>query len=294
MKTNFSGTGVAMVTPFDKNNKVDYYSLSKLINYQVDNGIDYILLMGTTSEAACLTETEKKEVIDFSKKEIAGRIPVMLGLGGNNTAEVISKIKSTDFTGIDGILSVSPYYNKPNQEGLYRHFAEIAKTCPIPVVLYNVPGRTSVNILPHTTLRLAYDFQNIIATKEASGSMDNIMQIIKNKPEGFNVISGDDAISVPLISVGAAGVISVAANAYPKECSDMIKLAMNGNFKEASKIHYRLLDAIELMFAEGNPTGIKAFMSENDIIQNYLRLPLVQSSSNLLEKIKKENSKIKN
>ncbi|MDR2008870.1 MAG: 4-hydroxy-tetrahydrodipicolinate synthase [Bacteroidales bacterium] len=290
MKTIFTGTGVAMITPFDQNNNIDFVSLKKTINFIIENGVDYILLMGTTSEAACMTDTEKKQVVETAIKEIRGKVPVMYGLGGNNTAEVLSRIKSTDFNGIDGILTVSPYYNKPNQEGLYRHFAEIAKISPVPVILYNVPGRTSVNITPETTLRLAHDFKNIVATKEASGSMDGIMKIIKDKPNGFTVISGDDGLTVPLISVGAEGIISVAANAFPKECSDMVRFAMNGDFTNASKIHYKLLDAVNLMFAEGNPTGVKAFMSELGIIQNYLRLPLVPASKDLVAKIKSLNS----
>ncbi len=286
MKTIFTGTGVAMITPFDQNYNIDLTSLKKTINFIIENKVDYILLMGTTSEASCLTDAEKKQVVETAMKEINGRVPVMYGLGGNNTAEVLSKIKSTDFHGIDGILTVSPYYNKPNQEGLYRHFAEIAKACPIPVILYNVPGRTSVNITPETTLRLAHDFDNIVATKEASGSMDGIMKIIKDKPKDFTVISGDDGLTVPLISVGAEGVISVAANAFPKECSDMVRYAMSGDFQNASKIHYKLLDAVNLMFAEGNPTGVKAIMSELGIIENNLRLPLVSASNELLAKIK--------
>lgn len=293
MKTICKGTGVAMVTPFDEYNRVDFKSLSKLINYLIDNGVDYILAMGTTAESACLSEDEKNKILEFTKIEIAGRVPIMYGIGGNNTAEVVEKIKSTDFSQVGGILSVAPYYNKPNQEGLYRHFAEISLASPVPVILYNVPGRTSVNILPETTLRLANGFENIVAIKEASGSMENIMQIIKNKPKDFTVISGDDALTVPLISVGVEGVISVVANAFPRECSDMVNFAIKGEFCRASEIHYKLLDSINLMFAEGNPVGVKAFLTELGIIKNYLRLPLVEATNVLIAKIQNEIKKVK-
>lgn len=290
----FKGTGVAMITPFTKSNKIDFDALKNVINNLIENLVDYILIMGTTSEAVCLSENEKKDLLNFSLKEINGRVPVLLGLGGNNTAVVIDTIEKTDFSGIDGILCVSPYYNKPNQKGLYEHFAMIANNCPVEIMIYNVPGRTSVNIAAETTIKLANNFNNITGIKEASGNLDQMMQIINNKPDDFHVISGDDALSLPLISVGGQGVISVLGNAYPKDWSEMIRLALIGNFTEASKIHYKYLNSISLLFAEGNPTGVKAFMSETGIIQNNLRLPLVPASDDLTNKIKKEILKIRN
>jgi 4-hydroxy-tetrahydrodipicolinate synthase len=292
MKTIFTGTGVAMITPFSVDGIIDYVALRKHINFLINGGVDYIVVMGTTAESACLSQTEKTQILEFSKKEIAGRVPIMYGLGGNYTADVLEKIKTTDFSGVDGILTVAPYYNKPNQEGLYQHFAAIAKASPVPVILYNVPSRSGVSILPETTLRLAREFKNIVAVKEASGSMEAIMQIVKNKPADFTVISGDDGLTVPLISVGVEGVISVAANAFPKEWSDMVNFAMNGDFVSAAKIHYKLLDSVGLMFAEGSPTGVKYFLSEFGIIENYLRLPMIAESENLKGKIKAEIAKI--
>jgi 4-hydroxy-tetrahydrodipicolinate synthase len=291
MKNRFTGTGVAMVTPFDDNNQIDYTSLKKLIAYLIDNDVDYLVVMGTTAEYPCISEAEKAEILDFTKKEINGRIPIVYAIGGNNTTEVIRKISSMDYTGISGILSVTPAYNKPNQEGLYKHFSEISRVSPLPIILYNVPGRTSVNMLPKTILRLAHDFENIIAVKEASGNMENVMEIVKNKPVDFTVISGEDALNLPLISIGVEGVISVVGNAFPKECSEMVKLAINGDFINALPIHYKLLEAAHLMFEEGNPTGVKAFLSELGIIKNNLRLPLIPASKPLTEKIKNETKK---
>jgi len=286
MKTNFLGTGVAMITPFNEDKSVDFKSLKKIINHLIDGQVDYILVMGTTAESATLSFDEKNDILDFAKKEINGRVPIMYGLGGNNTADVIDKIEKTDLSGVDGILTVAPYYNKPNQEGLYQHFAAIATASPVPVILYNVPGRTVVNILPQTVVRLANDFENIVAIKEACGSVDQIMELVRIKPDDFTVISGDDGLTLPLISVGVEGVISVIANAYPKAWSDMIRFAMNGEFKKANPIHYRYLPTVGNMFAEGNPAGAKAYLAEMGIIKNILRLPMVKVSDSLLEKIK--------
>jgi len=288
MKTNFVGTGVAMVTPFCEDKSVDYGTFAKLINHLIKGGVDFLVVMGTTAESATLSQKEKDEILKFAKKEIAGRVPIMYGLGGNNTADVIEKIKLTGFNGVDGILSVAPYYNKPNQEGIYQHFAAIAVACPVQVVLYNVPGRTGINILPETVIRLAEDFENITAIKEACGSVDQIMKLISIKPDDFTVISGDDGLTLPLISVGVEGVISVAANAFPKEVSDMVRLGMNGKFKEAAKLHYKLLSSVGYMFAEGNPCGIKAYMSAMSMMKNELRLPMVPASEVLNKKIKED------
>ena len=286
MKTIFKGTGVAMITPFNKNYEVDYIALERHINFLIENKVDYIVLMGTTSEAVCLNETEKNEITEFSKRIINHRVPIMYGMGGNNTHELIEKIQKFNYKNIDGILSVAPYYNKPNQEGLYQHFKEISKCSPVEVIMYNVPGRTSVNILPETILRISKDFSNISSVKEASGNIDNIMQIINDKPEDFTVLSGDDAITLPLISVGAEGVISVSANAFPKETSQMTNFALKHKITEAQKIHYKLLKAVNLMFAEGNPTGVKCFLSQLNKIDNYLRLPLISASKILENNIK--------
>lgn len=288
MNTTFDGTGVAMITPFTMTGDIDYKSLASLINYLIISKVDYILILGTTSEGACLSKQEKKEVLEFAKKNINGRVPILFGVGTNNTADAVQTINDTDFSGIDGILSVTPYYNKPNQTGLYRHFAKVAEVSPVPVILYNVPGRTSVNLSPETTVKLAKDFDNIIGTKEASGNLENIMKIIRDTDSSFSVISGDDALTFPIIALGGKGVISVAANAFPKEWAEMVRLAMNGDFHNAKIIHYKFLESIKLMFEEGNPTGVKAFLASKGLIENYLRLPLVPASDELMSKIKEE------
>lgn len=285
MEKKFSGCGVAMITPFKSNNEVDFEALDKIIDNFISAKIDYVVLLGTTSEYPCLSSEERLAVVQFAKTKIAGRLPLVLGIGGNNTAEVLKKISETDFSGIDAILTVAPYYNKPNQRGLYAHFSEIAKKCPVDIILYNVPGRTGINILPETILNLAKDFKNIVAVKEASGSVEQIMRIVKDKPEDFMVISGDDALTLPLVSVGVEGVISVAANVFPKEFAEMLHLALAGDYVDAAKIHYKYLDAISMMFEEGNPVGVKYFMSKFGIIKNNLRLPLVSSSQSLMDKI---------
>ncbi|MDD3859215.1 MAG: 4-hydroxy-tetrahydrodipicolinate synthase [Bacteroidales bacterium] len=288
MKTNFIGTGVAMVTPFCEDKSIDFKAFAKLINHLIKGGVDFLVVMGTTAESATLNQIEKDEILEFAKKEIAGRVPIMYGIGGNNTIEVVEKIKSANLKGVDGILSVAPYYNKPNQEGIYQHFAALAVVCPVQVILYNVPGRTGINILPETVIRLAEDFENITAIKEACGSVDQIMKLISIKPDDFTVISGDDGLTLPLISVGVEGVISVAANAFPKEVSDMVRLGMKENFKEAQKLHYKMLGSIANMFAEGNPCGIKAYMSAMSMMKNELRLPMVPASEVLNKKIKED------
>jgi 4-hydroxy-tetrahydrodipicolinate synthase len=281
----FRGTGVAIVTPFDKDGQVDYKALEKLLNHIIDGGVDFIVSMGTTSEAATLTETEKKQVLSEVIRVVNKRKPIVLGIGGNNTARVVETLRNSDFEHIDGILSVAPYYNKPNQRGLYAHFSEVAKNSPVPVILYNVPGRTSSNIAAETTLQLARDFDNIVAVKEASGNFGQIMQIVKNKPEHFSVLSGADALTLPLISIGVEGVISVVANAFPKHFSKMVQLSLKGNFTEARRIHYDLTDIINQLFADGNPAGIKKALSILNITEENLRLPLVKVNETVAEKI---------
>lgn len=291
MKTNFIGTGVALITPFDENKAVDFDALGKMIDYVIDGGVDYILIMGTTAESATLDSEEKNKILNFAKQKINCRVPIMYGIGGNNTSEVVEKIKYTDLSGVQGILSVTPYYNKPNQEGLYNHFAAIATVAPVEIILYNVPGRTGVNILPETVLRLVNDFENITAIKEASGNVEQIMNLIHKKPFDFTVISGDDALTLPLISVGCEGVISVAANSFPREVSQMVNLALNNNFPQAANYHYKLLESIKLMFAEGNPVGIKEYLAQKNLIKNEFRLPLVPASETLALKIKQDLSR---
>ncbi len=281
----FRGTGVAIVTPFNGNGQVDYTALERLLNHIIDGGVDFIVSMGTTSEAATLTEKEKQQVLSEVIRVVNNRKPIVLGVGGNNTAKVVEILKTADFDYIDGILSVAPYYNKPNQRGLYEHFSEIAKNSPVPVILYNVPGRTSSNIAAETTLKLAHEFKNITAVKEASGNFGQIMQIVKNKPEHFSVLSGDDALTLPLISIGVEGVISVVANAFPDKFSEMVRLALGGDFVKAGKIHYQLIDIINQLFADGNPAGIKKALSVLNITEEHLRLPLVKVNSTVAEKL---------
>lgn len=290
----FIGTGVALVTPFDINGNVDYVAFSRLLAHVIDGGVDYVLVMGTTGETPCLSATERRQVIDFAKKEIAGRVPIMVGMSGNNTADLLDSIRNFDFSGIDGLLTASPFYNKPVQNGLYAHFAHVAEVSPVPVILYNIPGRTGVNILPETICRLACDFDNIVAVKEASGSVDQIMRVVENKPERFTVISGDDGLTLPLISAGVKGVISVIANAFPRDWSAMVKAALNGDFDSARAIHYKYLRTVRMMFAEGNPAGVKAYLAQMGIMQNVLRLPLVNVSDDLYARIADDIERLKN
>ncbi|MEP7265652.1 MAG: 4-hydroxy-tetrahydrodipicolinate synthase, partial [Bacteroidota bacterium] len=254
----FRGTGVALVTPFTSNGAVDFPALKKIVEYIIKNKCEYIVVLGTTGESATLTADEKKQVIEFVSSVNKKRIPLMLGVGGNDTQELVHQLKKYSFKGYDAILSVSPYYNKPTQEGIYQHYKALSKASPLPIVLYNVPARTSSNITAETTLRLASDFKNIIAIKEASGNFDQCMNIIKSKPKDFLVISGDDNITLPLIATGADGVISVVANAYPGKFSTMVRTALSGDFVKARKLHYDILDLIPLIFSEGNPAGIKS------------------------------------
>ena len=272
----FTGTGVAVVTPFHKSGTVDFKSLEKVINHIIHGGVEFVLALGTTSEAPTLSTDEKVAVMNFFRETVSGRVPIMLGIGGNNTQEVINTIKKTDFEGIGSILSVAPYYNKPGQKGMYYHFKSIADACPVPVYLYNVPSRTNSNITAETTLSLARDARNIAGIKEASGDFTQIMTILRNKPKDFIVLSGDDAVTLPLLSVGAQGVISVIANAYPREFSDMVRLGMQGNFTKANVLHYSLLEIIEYLFKDGSPGGIKAVLEMMGMCENNLRLPLVK------------------
>nr|WP_321451402.1 4-hydroxy-tetrahydrodipicolinate synthase [uncultured Carboxylicivirga sp.] len=269
------GTGVALVTPFDNKSDIDFESLDRLVHFVIQNQVDFLVALGTTSEAATLSDLEKREVVRQIIATNAGRKPLIVGMGGNNTAQVVDTINKTNFEGIDGILSVVPFYNKPNQEGIYQHFAEIAKASPVPVIIYNVPGRTSCNIKAETTLRLAHEFDNIIAVKEASGNLMQIMNIIHKKPDNFMVLSGDDASTLPLLALGADGVISVTANGFPFEFSEMVRDVMDESLDEACEIHYKLLDMIQLLFKEGNPAGIKALLHARGLVDNQLRLPLV-------------------
>ena len=258
----FSGTGVAIVTPFQQSGAIDLIALEKLVEHQINGGINYLVVLGTTGEGSTLSKEEKKQIFSAVHQFTKGRISLVAGIGGNDTQGVIDSFSSYDLTGYSAILSVSPYYNKPNNEGLYQHYKAISAASPLPIIMYNVPGRTGMNVTAATTLRIAHDCKNIIATKEASGNMEQIMQIIKDKPVGFEVISGDDGITLPLIACGAIGVISVLANAYPRQLSTMVKFCLEGNFAGARPIHEKLMPIIHSLFVEGNPSGIKAYLSE--------------------------------
>lgn len=284
---NFSGTGVAIVTPFEKDGRVDEKSLKQHVEFLISNGVNYIVALGTTSEAPTLSSEEKVNVVSKIIEVNKGRVPLMVGVGGYSTQQVIDDFSKFNIPDVDAFLSVAPYYNKPNQEGLYAHFAEIAKASTKPIIMYNIPSRTSVNMLAETTLKLARDFENIIGIKEASGIENQIMKIIKHKPDNFLVISGDDAITLPLLSVGADGVISVIANAYPQEFVAMVNEAKIGNFHQAKKTHYLLLDIIQACFKEGNPAGIKAVLFLKNRMENVLRLPLTKVSNEHFDYIKK-------
>jgi len=276
MSSKFRGTGVAIVTPFHNYGTIDFTSLGKVLNHIIDGGVNFVLALGTTSEAVTLSADERVAVTNYIIETVDKRVPVMLGVGGNNTQEVVNKLKSTNFDGIDAILSVAPYYNKPQQKGLFYHFKTIAATSPVPVYLYNVPSRTSVNISAETTLRLATEIDNIEGIKEASGDMQQVMKILKDKPDDFVVLSGDDALTLPMIAMGADGVISVVANAFPAEFSEMVRLGMKGKLKSARRLHYGLLEIINALFADGNPAGIKAALDILGLLNNNLRLPLVK------------------
>ena len=286
MATNiFKGLGIALVTPFKTDGSIDYAALKRLIEYQTDNGADFLCILGTTSESPCLDQEERAEIKRFVVEVNQGRLPVLMGCGGNNTRAVVKELQSFDLRGVDGILSVCPYYNKPSQEGLYRHFKMIADNCPLPVVLYNVPGRTGINLKSETTIRLANDCRNIVAVKEAGGSLEQVDEIIKNKPAHFDVLSGDDALTFPMIASGAAGVISVIGNALPREFSRMIRLEFNGEYEPARKIHHRFTELYSLLFVDGNPAGVKALLHEMGFIENELRLPLVPTRVATVQKM---------
>ena len=284
-QNKFRGLGVALITPFQTDGSIDFDALDRLVEYQIKGRADFLCIMGTTAETPTLSREEKRLLKERLVERVAGRVPLLMGCGGNNTAAILNELQNEDWKGIDGVLSVCPYYNKPSQEGLYQHFAAIAKVSPVPVVLYNVPGRTGVNMTAETTLRLAREFENIVAIKEASGNITQMDDIIKNKPQHFDVISGDDGITFPLITLGAVGVISVIGNALPAEFSRMVRLALRGEYSSSLTIHHKFTELFKLLFVDGNPAGVKAMLSEMGMIQNVLRLPLVPTRLTTMEKI---------
>ena len=288
----FTGVGVALVTPFQSNGQVDFSALQRLVEHQIKNGTDYLVVQGTTGESATLSLEEKKSVLDFIIEINAKRLPVVLGIGGNNTASVVEAIKSTDLKDVDGILSVSPYYNKPSQEGIYQHYKTISVATSKPIILYNVPGRTMSNVLAQTTLRIARDCKNIVAVKEASGNLEQVMEIINNKPEDFVVLSGDDALTLPHMAIGGDGVISVVANAFPKRFSTLVHAAMENNMDLAREKHYELIEVIQQLFADGNPGGVKHVLKLLNICEDNLRLPLVPVSKEVADKLYALTAKI--
>jgi 4-hydroxy-tetrahydrodipicolinate synthase len=290
----FKGTGVAIVTPFKNDSSIDFSALGRVINHVVKGGVNYLVALGTTGESVTLTKDEKQAIISYVIETVDSRVPIMVGIGGNNTQEVINNIRHTDLTGIDALLSVAPYYNKPTQRGIFQHFKSIATWSPVPVIMYNVPGRTGCNITADTCLELAGECENITGVKEASGDLSQIMKIIKGKPESFGVISGDDMLTIPVIAAGGIGVISVLGNAFPSACSELVNHALKSNFKSAREIHFRYMEMIDLLFTEGNPAGIKAMLSVMNICQNYLRLPLVSVSRPTLTRIQKAIEEITN
>lgn len=286
MRNNkFKGLGIALVTPFKTDGNVDYEALLSLVDYQIGNGVDFLCVLGTTAETPCLTKEEKIRIKETIVEHVAGRVPLLMGCGGNCTAAVVEEIKTTDWMGIDGILSVCPMYNKPTQEGLYQHYAAIAKASPLPVVLYNVPGRTGVNLAAETTLRLARDFENIVAIKEASGKVEQIDEILAKKPADFDVISGDDSLTLHIIGRGGVGIISVIGNAIPALFAQMVHFAMNGQNSEANRINDSLSELYKLMFVDGNPAGVKAALCSLGKAENQLRLPLVPASQPTIARI---------
>ncbi|MBK8362505.1 MAG: 4-hydroxy-tetrahydrodipicolinate synthase [Bacteroidetes bacterium] len=278
------GTGVALVTPFHKDGSIDFKSFRKIIERCIDGKVEYLVPLGTTGEAATLTENEKRAIVDFVLEINEKRIPVVLGLGGNNTQEILNTMEEFDFDGIDAVLSVSPYYNRPSQRGIIQHYKMIGNACPVPLILYNVPSRTGSNMDADTTLQLANEVKNIIGIKEASGNLEKAMKIIKNKPKDFLVISGDDVISLPMIACGADGVISVISNAYPKDFSEMIRIALDGNFEKSRKLHYKLLEIMHAIFIDGNPSGVKGLMTAMGICSEHVRLPLTAVNRSAINK----------
>lgn len=282
---SLTGTGVALITPFKKDLSVDTEALARIVNYQVEGGIDYLVVLGTTAEAATLEKEEKQLVIDTIIKANARRLPLVLGIGGNNTKEVIEEIKAADLSEFVAILSVSPYYNKPTQEGIYQHFKMVAEASPLPIILYNVPGRTASNMLPETVIRLAKDFKNIVAIKEAAGDIVQAMRLIQHAPEGFLVISGDDMVTLPMVLAGGAGVISVIAEGFPQQFSQMVRLGLERRVDEAYKLHYEIADSIDMIFEQGNPAGIKHIFKELGLCDDNVRLPLVNINADLAARI---------
>lgn len=288
IQARLKGMGVALITPFKEDGSVDYEALLRLVDYQLQNGTDFLCVLGTTAETPTLSKEEKEKVKRTVIDRVNGRIPILLGVGSNSTQAVVEAVQNDDMTGVDALLVVVPYYNKPSQEGIYQHYKAVAEATELPIVLYNVPGRTGVNMTAETTLRLARDFQNIVAIKEASGNIGQMDEIIKNKPEGFDVISGDDGITFPLITLGAVGVISVLGNAFPREFSRMTRLAMQGDYANALTIHHKFTEMINLLFVDGNPAGVKAVMHQMGMVENKLRLPLVPAREVTCNKIRVE------
>jgi 4-hydroxy-tetrahydrodipicolinate synthase len=289
----FRGTGVAIVTPFKNDSSIDFAALGRVVNHIINGGVNYIVVLGTTGESVTLSKDEKKAIISYVAEVNAGRLPLVIGIGGNCTQEIINAVRHSNLTGIDGILSVAPYYNKPNQRGLFEHFKAIATSSPVPVIMYNVPGRTCSNITSETCLKLANDCENIVAVKEASGDIAQIMRIIKGKPDNFSVISGDDMLTIPVIASGGSGVISVLANAFPAATCELVSNALKSNYKSARELQLRYLEMIELLFIEGNPAGVKAMLSIMNLCQNYLRLPLVPVSRTIYTRIQKAIEEVK-
>lgn len=281
----FKGLGIALITPFTPDGEVDYKALKRLVEYQLGNGADFLCILATTGETPCLTSDEKQKIKDLVRNVVNGRVPILIGCGGNNTAAIVEELQTGDFKGIDGVLSVCPYYNKPSQEGLFQHFRAIANATELPVVLYNVPGRTGINLKAETTLRLARECRNIVGIKEASGNLEQVDEIIKGKPAHFDVISGDDALTFPMIACGAVGVISVIGNALPREFSKMIRLEFKGEYDGARKIHHKFTELYSLLFVDGNPAGVKCLLHEMGMIDNVLRLPLVPTRVQTVQKI---------
>ncbi len=286
LRTSLQGTGVAIVTPFRSTMEVDLDALGKLIDFIIENGIDYIVSLGTTGETPTLDTEEKYDILHYTFEKVNGRVPVVVGVGGNNTKEVMEQLQSYPLEKAVAVLSASPYYNKPSPEGIFQHYKNLASASPKPVILYNVPGRTGSNITAETTLRLANEVENIAGIKEASGNMVQCMHILRDRPDNFLVVSGDDHVTMPLIACGMDGVISVAANCFPKDFSDMVRFSLQGDFKQARPLHYKCLEGNDLLFAENNPAGVKAFLSEMGLIENVLRLPLVPLSSAIHQKVK--------
>lgn len=289
--TEFVGTGVALVTPFDKDLNIDYKALERLVAHCIDGGVDYLVVMGTTGENPVLSKEEKRAVLDAVLDASGGRVPIVYGVGGNNTQDLVSELQSFDFSGVSAILSVSPYYNKPTQEGIYQHYKTLSAHSPLPIILYNVPGRTGSNMLAETTLRLAHDFENIIAIKEASGNLDQVMKIINERPNDFLVISGDDNLTLPMIALGGDGVISVSGQGFPKVFTEMVNQALAGNFDEARPLHYQLYEITNMLFAEGNPGGIKYSLELQGIMESHMRQPLWPISDALKAKLAAEMKK---